>query len=83
MEPKLKDLELKDFMILQNRFCNSVIIAGRSFANLTVILTMANQYDFSVLYTENNFNSFNTHRYCCLKDAYEDFNNAYVIERNM
>lgn len=78
---ELKDIQLKDFIVLQNRFPDLVIIAGRSFYNLTVILTMRNQYDFSVLYTENDFASFNTHRYACLKDAYEDYDNAYVIER--
>lgn len=78
---KLKDLTMQDFMLLQNKFKDCVILAGRYFYNLTVILIMKNQYDFSVLYTENNFLSFNVHRYRCLKDAFEDYDNAYAVER--
>ncbi len=78
---KLKDLTMQDFMLLQNKFKDCVILAGRCFCNLTVILIMKNQYDFSVLYTENNFFSFNVHRYRCLKDAFEDYDNAYAVER--
>lgn len=78
---ELKDLTIDDFIKLQNRFQDYIILAGRSFYNLTVILMMKNQFDFSVLYTENDFLSFNVHRYCCLKDAFEDYDNAYVIER--
>lgn len=82
----MKDFELtrftpKDYMLLQNRFQDYTIIAGKKLANLIVVIAMKNQNEFAVVYTEDNFVTFNVHKYMCLEDAYPDYNNAYVLEK--
>lgn len=79
---ELRELTPKEFIILQNKFPSYIILAGRTFSNLTVILVMENQGCFQVFYTENGFKSFDVHKYRTLKDAFEDYDNAYVLEQD-
>jgi hypothetical protein len=76
---EFRELTKEEYITLYNHL-HVTILSGRTFHNLTVLLTYDNPFLFKVLYSENNFNSHTEHIYSNLRDAYEDFSNAYAIE---
>lgn len=76
---EFRDLTREEYMYFNNQV-QDTILCGRTFHNLLVLLVYVNPFLFKVLYSENNFNSHTEHIYSNLKDAYEDFDNAYAIE---
>ena len=74
----LQDMPVNSLYAIQQKFIDYVVLSGKYFQNMMVILAMKAPYDFAVLYTTNQFMSFTVHRYRTLKEAFNDYDNAYI-----